>query len=90
MTGSSLTYSPHHVTILVILDLSQPEILWTTFEEALSVVRNAMKMSYDDKIIQELKKQRIKERKKIVEKEIDPFPMRLCFIGGKYDQFKVF
>ncbi|KAG9437244.1 cytoplasmic dynein 2 light intermediate chain 1 isoform X1 [Apis mellifera carnica] len=88
MTGSSLTHSPHHVTILVILDLSQPEILWTTFEEALSVVRNAMKMSYDDKIIQELKKQRIKERKKIVEKEIDPFPMRLCFIGGKYDQFK--
>lgn len=49
-----------------------------------------MKMSYDDKIIQELKKQRIKERKKIVEREIDPFPMRLCFIGGKYDQFKVF
>ncbi|XP_043787965.1 cytoplasmic dynein 2 light intermediate chain 1 isoform X4 [Apis laboriosa] len=88
MTGSSLTHSPHHVTILVMLDLSQPEILWTTFEEALSVVRNAMKMSYDDKIIQELKKQRIKERKKIVEREIDPFPMRLCFIGGKYDQFK--
>ncbi|XP_033359046.1 cytoplasmic dynein 2 light intermediate chain 1 isoform X2 [Bombus vosnesenskii] len=88
MTGSSLTHSPHHVTVLIMLDLSQPEILWTTFEEAFSVVRNAMKMSYDDKIIQELKQQRIKERKKAVEREVDPFPMKLCLIGGKYDQFK--
>ncbi|XP_017763363.1 PREDICTED: cytoplasmic dynein 2 light intermediate chain 1 [Eufriesea mexicana] len=88
MTGSSLTHSPYHVTILVVLDLSQPEILWNTLEEALSVVRSAMKMSYDNKMIQELKQQRIKERKKAVEKEVDPFPLKLCFIGGKYDQFK--
>lgn len=89
MTGSSLTHSPHHVTVLIILDLSQPDILWTTFEEALSVIRNAMKMSYSDKMIQELKQQRVKERKGTVEQEVDPFPMKLCLVGGKYDQFKV-
>ncbi|KAK9303328.1 hypothetical protein QLX08_004927 [Tetragonisca angustula] len=88
MTGSSLTHSPHHVTVLIILDLSQPDILWTTFEEALSVIRNAMKMSYSDKMIQELKQQRVKERKGAAEQEVDPFPMKLCLVGGKYDQFK--
>ncbi|XP_017875869.1 cytoplasmic dynein 2 light intermediate chain 1 [Ceratina calcarata] len=88
MTGSSLTHSPHHVTVLVVLDLSQPEILWSTFEEVLSVVRNAMKMSYDDKTILELKRRRIKERKKAIEKEVEPFPLKLCIIGGKYDLFK--
>lgn len=89
ITGSSLTHSPHHVAVLVILDLSQPDILWSTFEETLSVVRNAMKMSYDDETIRELKQRRIKERKKALEQEVDPFPMKLCIIGGKYDQFKV-
>ncbi|KOC70137.1 Cytoplasmic dynein 2 light intermediate chain 1 [Habropoda laboriosa] len=88
ITGSSLTHSPHHVTIFLMLDLSQPEILWSTFEETLSVVHNAIKMSYDDKTIQELKYRRIKEQKKGLEKEVDPFPLKLCIIGGKYDQFK--
>lgn len=89
MIGSSLTHSPHHVTVLMMLDLSQPEILWSTFEETLSAARNAIKMTYDDKTIQELKERRINERKKILEREIDPFPLKLCIIGGKYDQFKV-
>ncbi|XP_076680679.1 cytoplasmic dynein 2 light intermediate chain 1 [Andrena cerasifolii] len=88
MTGSSLTHSPHHITVLMILDLSQPEILWSTFDEALSVVRNAMKMSYDDVTIQELKLQRVKERKRPVEREVDQFPAKLYIVGGKYDQFK--
>ncbi|XP_076181716.1 cytoplasmic dynein 2 light intermediate chain 1 [Ptiloglossa arizonensis] len=88
MIGSSLTHSPHHVTVLMMLDLSQPEILWSTFEETLSAARNAIKMTYDDKTIQELKERRINERKKILEREIDPFPLKLCIIGGKYDQFK--
>ncbi|XP_076245255.1 cytoplasmic dynein 2 light intermediate chain 1 [Calliopsis andreniformis] len=88
ITGSSLTHSPHHLTILMMLDISQPEILWASFEEALSTVRNAMKMSYDEKTIQELKQQRVKERKRGLEREVDPFPMKLCIVGGKYDQFK--
>lgn len=89
MTGSSLTHSPHHLTILMMLDLSQPEILWCSFEEALSVIRNAMKMSYDDKMIQELKHRRATERNRALEKEVDPFPIKLCIVGGKYDKFKV-
>ncbi|CAK9832875.1 Cytoplasmic dynein 2 light intermediate chain 1 [Anthophora retusa] len=88
ITGSSLTHSPHHVTIFLMLDLSQPEILWSTFEETLSVVRNAIKMSYDDKTTEELKHRRIRERRRGLEKEVDPFPLKLCIIGGKYDQFK--
>ncbi|XP_076749506.1 cytoplasmic dynein 2 light intermediate chain 1 [Xylocopa sonorina] len=88
MTGSTLTHSLHHITVLVMFDLSQPEILWSTFEETLSVIRNAMKMSYHDKMIEELKQRRLKERRKASEREVDPFPMKLCIIGGKYDQFK--
>ena len=89
MTGSALTHSPHHVTIMIMLDLSKPEVLWSSFEESLSVVRSAIKMSYDDRIIEEMKDKKSKERKKDTEKEVDPFPMKLCIVGGKYDEFKV-
>ncbi|XP_029041173.2 cytoplasmic dynein 2 light intermediate chain 1 [Osmia bicornis bicornis] len=88
MTGLSLTHSPAHTTLLIMLDLSQPESLWITFEEIFSVIHSAMKMSYDDKTIQELRQRRINEQKKALEKEVDPFPLKLCIIGGKYDQFK--
>ncbi|XP_076624286.1 cytoplasmic dynein 2 light intermediate chain 1 isoform X1 [Colletes latitarsis] len=88
MVGASLTHSPIHETVLMMLDLTQPEILWSSIEETLSVLRNAIKMSYDDKTIQMLKECRIKELKKSLEKEVDPFPVKLCIIGGKYDQFK--
>nr|XP_003705327.1 PREDICTED: cytoplasmic dynein 2 light intermediate chain 1 isoform X2 [Megachile rotundata] len=88
MSGVSLTHSPAHTTILLMLDLSEPESLWTTFEEIFSIIRSAMKMSYDDRTIQDLKQRRINERKKSLEKEVDPFPLKLCIIGGKYDQFK--
>ncbi|XP_078040768.1 cytoplasmic dynein 2 light intermediate chain 1 isoform X1 [Augochlora pura] len=90
MTGSSLTHSPHHLTIIMMLDLSQPENLWSSLEEALSVIRNAMKMSYDDKMIEGLKTRRLNERNTKLEKEVDPFPIKLCIVGGKYDKFKDF
>lgn len=89
ITGSSLIHSPHHLTVLMMFDLSQPENLWSSFEEVLSVIRNAMRMSYNDKTIQELTHQRIKGRKRALEREVDPFPIKLCIVGGKYDQFKV-
>lgn len=89
MIGSTLTHSPHHVIIMIMLDLSKPEIIWSTLEESLSVVRSAMKMSYNEKIIEELNNRRLKEKRKDTEKTVDPFPMRLCIIGGKYDEFKV-
>lgn len=90
MIGSTLTHSPHHVIIMIMLDLSKPEIIWSTLEESLSVVRSAMKMSYNEKIIEELNNRRLKEKRKDTEKTVDPFPMRLCIIGGKYDEFKEF
>ena len=89
MIGSSLSHSPLHVTIMIMLDLSKPEVLWTSLEESLSVVRSAMKMSYDEKIIQEMRERRVKEKKKDAEKEVDPFLMNLCIVGGRYDEFKV-
>lgn len=90
MTGSTLTHSAHHTVLLIMLDLSRPEELWTSFEESLSVMRIGLKMSYDPDTIKELREKRIAERKKEMERGIDPFPMKLCIIGGRYDEFKVF
>lgn len=89
MMGSALTHSPHHVTITIMLDLSKPEVIWSSLEESLAVVRSAMKMSYDDRIIEEMINRRTQEKRKDTEKTVDPFPMRLCIIGGKFDEFKV-
>lgn len=90
MKGSTLTHSPHHTALLIILDLSRPSELWGSFEEILSVIRNGLKMSHDVDIIQELRERRIADRKKDLERGIDPFPMKICIIGGRYDEFKVF
>ncbi|XP_033216457.1 cytoplasmic dynein 2 light intermediate chain 1 isoform X2 [Belonocnema kinseyi] len=90
MTGSALTHSPHHVTIMIMLDLSKPEAIWSSLEESLSVIRSAIKMSYDDRIMEEMKDKRTKERRRDTEKGVDPFPMKLCIVGGKYDEFKEF
>ncbi|XP_015608426.1 cytoplasmic dynein 2 light intermediate chain 1 isoform X2 [Cephus cinctus] len=90
MLGSALTHSPHHVTLMIMLDLSTPQSLWSTLDESLTVARSAMKMSYDSRIVEEMKNARVRERKKETETEVDPFPMRLCILGGKYDKFKEF
>lgn len=90
MTGSTLTHSPHHTVLLIMLDLSRPEQLWSSFEEALSVIRNGLKMSYDSDTIQELQDKRAANRKKELEVGVDPFLMKMCIIGGRYDEFKVF
>lgn len=47
-------------------------------------------MSYDSDTIQELQDKREAERKKELERGVDPFLMRMCIIGGRYDEFKVF
>jgi len=90
MTGSTLTHSPHHTILLMMLDLSRPEELWTSFEETLSVIQSGLKMSYDSNIIQKLREKRIADRKKELERGVDPLPMKMCIIGGRYDEFKVF
>lgn len=90
MTGATLTHSVHHIVLLMMLDLSRPEELWASFEESLSAIRIGLKMSYDADTIQELREKRIAEKKKEIERGVDPFPMKLCIIGGRYDEFKVF
>ncbi|GAB1861081.1 Cytoplasmic dynein 2 light intermediate chain 1 [Camponotus japonicus] len=90
MTGSTLTHSPHHTVLLMMLDLSRPEELWTSFEETLSVLRSGLKMSYDSETIQKLREKRMASIKKDMERGVDPFPMQMCILGGRYDEFKEF
>jgi len=72
------------------LDLSRPEELWSSFEEIMLAIRNGLKMSYDPDTIQELREKKIADRRKELERGVDPFPMKICIIGGRYDEFKVF
>ncbi|XP_011151896.1 cytoplasmic dynein 2 light intermediate chain 1 isoform X2 [Harpegnathos saltator] len=88
MTGSTLTHSPHHTVLLMMLDLSRPGELWASLEETLSVIRNGLRMSYDADTIQELRERRISDRKRDLERGVDPFPIRICIVGGRYDEFK--
>ncbi|KAK2583102.1 hypothetical protein KPH14_009129 [Odynerus spinipes] len=88
MSGSALTHSPHHATLLMMLDLSKPEILWSTFEEIVSATRSALKMSYDSELIKDLIERRRSERK--ITDKIDPLPLKTFIIGGKYDEFQDF
>lgn len=71
------------------LDLSKPEVLWSTLEESLSVARSAIKMSYAPELVEDMKSWRGKEKRKVAEKAADTFPIKICIIGGKYDRFKV-
>nr|XP_050867107.1 cytoplasmic dynein 2 light intermediate chain 1 isoform X1 [Vespula vulgaris] len=89
MSGSALTHSPHHTALLIMLDLSKPEVLWITFEEILSAVRSALKMSYNSKLINEMIEYRTSDRKS-VEKMIDPLPLKTFIIAGKYDEYQDF
>lgn len=72
------------------LDLSRPDELWTSFEEIMSAMRNGLKMTFNSDTIQELRERRVADRKKELERGVDPFPMKMCIIGGRYDEFKVF
>ncbi|XP_014471078.1 PREDICTED: cytoplasmic dynein 2 light intermediate chain 1 isoform X2 [Dinoponera quadriceps] len=90
MTGSTLTHSPHHTVLLMMLDLSRPGELWASFEETISVIRSGLKMSYDAETVQKLRERRITDKKKDVERGVDPVPMKICIVGGRYDEFKEF
>lgn len=89
MRGSTLTHSPHHTTLLIVLDLSKPDILFSSFEEILSVARSALKMSYDMATITSLNEKRLIDKNKDFNTAIDSFPLKTCIIGGRYDEFKV-
>ncbi|KAF7996327.1 hypothetical protein HCN44_001959 [Aphidius gifuensis] len=79
MTGASLTHSPRHITLVIVLDLTSPDVLWSILEESLTAARCALKMSFSNDIIEEMKSHRINEIRRSSEKQIDPFPMKLYF-----------
>jgi hypothetical protein len=39
LSGCFLSHLPHHTTIMIMLDLSKPEILWNYLEECLAMLR---------------------------------------------------
>lgn len=88
MIGSAISHSPYHTTIIIMLNLAEPEVLWSVLEESLAVTRSAMKMSYSPESIDSLVSRRTTEMKNCAEK-IEIFPMNLCIIGGNYDRFMV-
>lgn len=75
------------------LDLARPETLWTSLEECLTVARSAIKMSFDEKTTRDMRKRRKKETSANNDTpelgEAEPFPIKLCLVGGRYDEFKV-
>ncbi|XP_019640508.1 PREDICTED: cytoplasmic dynein 2 light intermediate chain 1-like [Branchiostoma belcheri] len=88
--------SVRQLGIMLVLDLSRPEDLWVTMETLLKQARAAA-----DRSISELDKLQpgVKQalRKKAWEKYdehpdkdmVDPFPIPLVIVGGKYDVFQV-
>ncbi|XP_066592267.1 cytoplasmic dynein 2 light intermediate chain 1 [Prorops nasuta] len=90
IAGSSLKHSPHHTTLFIMLDLAKPETLWLDLEKIISAVESALKTSYDAKIINEMKERKLRDIKKEPGMVVDPFPIRACIIGGRYDEFKEF
>ncbi|KFV54435.1 Cytoplasmic dynein 2 light intermediate chain 1, partial [Tyto alba] len=84
--------------VVLVLDLSRPNELWTTMEKLLQVTRNHV-----NKILTKLEKTNpevateIKQRiQKSLQRDhpdyelIDPFPIPLVIIGSKYDIFHEF
>ncbi|XP_043277858.1 cytoplasmic dynein 2 light intermediate chain 1 isoform X2 [Venturia canescens] len=89
MTGSAVVHSPNHTTIFIVVDLAKPKVLLSSIDECLAITTSAMKMSYSPEDIENLKRHRTKEKKN-GDENIEPFPMKLCIIGGNYDKFKEF
>lgn len=91
LKGCSLTHSYQNVTIIILLNLSLPEIMWNTLEECLNALNIAIKSNIEQSVISKLKETRLKELQKNTDKneKIDPFPLRICIIGAKYDDFVV-
>ncbi|KAJ8669830.1 hypothetical protein QAD02_001089 [Eretmocerus hayati] len=93
MTGCCLGHSPHHTTILIMLDLSKPQMIWNTLDECLQSLREAMEISYSTDQLREMRDRKIENLQSGSSSTTIPntssiFPMRLCLIGGRYDEFR--
>jgi len=84
-------------SLLIVVDLSKPETVWSVFEKLMREVRMVI-----DRIISQLSPEEkknlmaaTKERLNLIEdvgerQSIDPFPIPLTLVGGKYDVFSEF
>ncbi|XP_009073177.1 PREDICTED: cytoplasmic dynein 2 light intermediate chain 1 [Acanthisitta chloris] len=84
--------------VVLVLDLSKPNELWTTMEDLLQVTRNHV-----NKILTKLEKTNAEVAAEIKQRKwndlqrdhpdyelVDPFPIPLMIIGSKYDLFQEF
>nr|CAB3240338.1 cytoplasmic dynein 2 light intermediate chain 1-like [Phallusia mammillata] len=87
----------HQMTIILVLDLSEPSKLWHTAETLLSkaserldqVIKQAAKR--DSSLVQKITKaawEKVGGRDRQDVNTIQPFPVPLVIIGSKYDQFQ--
>ncbi|XP_011500065.1 PREDICTED: cytoplasmic dynein 2 light intermediate chain 1 [Ceratosolen solmsi marchali] len=97
LSGCSLSHLPHHTTIMIMLDLRKPAILWNYLEECLTILSNVLKESYPPDVMEKLKERKLnslreqmKGKGSEMESVADLFPLRLCLIGGRYDNFRDF
>ncbi|XP_014221235.1 cytoplasmic dynein 2 light intermediate chain 1 [Trichogramma pretiosum] len=99
MKGCCLSHSPHHTTVLLVLDLGKPETLWNTLEDCLEALQKGMEMSYPRELIEQVLNEKLRglaERsggqqqspQQAVDEMSEPFPLRLCLVGGRYDEFR--
>ncbi|XP_058809481.1 cytoplasmic dynein 2 light intermediate chain 1 [Phymastichus coffea] len=102
LTGCNLSHAPHHITVVIVLDLGKPEVMWRCFEECHLALRQAIRSTFSPQLIQDMTLHKLKTLREPCrpaaesnngegrEESSDLFPMRLCIVGGKYDQFRDF
>ncbi|CAB0045333.1 unnamed protein product [Trichogramma brassicae] len=99
MKGCCLSHSPHHTTVLLVLDLGKPETLWNSLEDCLEALHKGMEMSYPRELIEQVLNEKLRglaersggggqQQQPVVDEMREPFPLRLCLVGGRYDEFR--
>ncbi|KAG8041450.1 hypothetical protein G9C98_002743 [Cotesia typhae] len=91
LVGSLLSQA---TTFIIILNLMATNTVWLSLETCLGAAWATIKSHLDDASIEQMKSQRNKELTEALSSDnldgkfINPFPFRLCILGGQYDKFK--
>lgn len=64
ISGALSLHSAEQILLIIMIDLSKPETLWSTLERSLTTIRSAIKIIHSENTINELKKITIKKIKK--------------------------
>lgn len=76
-----LAHKQSYMTIILVLDLSQPKTLWLTIENFITNLKSIIEKNNYYITTSEME---------INQEETDRFPLPLVIIGGKYDLFNEF